>query len=91
MEEARSAWRETLAAFPSVRIELDEVAETAPELMRRYGLRSNDAVHVATAIYASVRDAVTLDVGFACVPASVIRLFTTAHRLGPCRQRRGGS
>jgi predicted nucleic acid-binding protein len=91
MEQARSAWDDVLAAFAYVCIELHEVARSAPGLMQVYGLTSYDAVHVATALRVGVRDLVTLDVGFANVPNGVLTIYTTAHRVPACRERRGAT
>jgi predicted nucleic acid-binding protein len=91
MEETQDAWDEALAGFSFVCVELHEVADMTPQLMRDHGLRSYDAVHVATALLAGVRDVVTLDVGFANVPPEMLNVHTTRHRLASCRARRGGA
>jgi predicted nucleic acid-binding protein len=88
MGDVQKAWEKTLAAFSFVRIELDEVAAAVPALMRAYGLKSYDAVHAASALYASVDTIIALDVDFARLPVSALTVFTSSSRLTACRQRR---
>lgn len=88
VDEARDAWGGTLAAFPHVRIEVHEVASEVPALMRAYGLKSYDAVHAASALFAGVGTIVTLDVDFARLPVSTVTVITNSGRLAACRQRR---
>jgi predicted nucleic acid-binding protein len=88
MDETRAAWKEVLTAFAYVRLELDEVADEVPDLMRQFGLASYDAVHVASALYADVGVMVTRDATFALVPSSVLVLFTDSSRVAVCRSRR---
>jgi predicted nucleic acid-binding protein len=90
MEQARDAWQETLDAFAFVRVELHEVEAVVPYLMRLYGLKSYDAVHVGTALYTGTRGVVALDIDFAAPPASLVTLYTSAGRVPNCRARRGG-
>jgi predicted nucleic acid-binding protein len=89
MGQVRQAWDEMLDAFAYVRVELDEVSDFAPALMQGYGLSSYDAVHVATALYSDVDCIVTLDVGFASVPATLLTIHTSMGRVASCRRRRG--
>jgi predicted nucleic acid-binding protein len=88
LAQTQRAWTEVLAATAWVAIELHEVIDRVPHLMGRYGLASYDAVHVASAMYAGVRDFVTLDRGFALVPASALTLHVNSSRVSPCRQLR---
>jgi predicted nucleic acid-binding protein len=88
MGDVQQAWEATLDAFSFVRIELHEVAEDVPALMQRYGLKSYDAVHAASALFAGIETMVSLDVDFARLPASQLRLVTNSARLAACRQHR---
>lgn len=87
MDAARRAWDETPAQMPFVCVELHEVHHAAPDLMRRVGLSSYDAVHAATAAYADI-PIVTLDAGFSAVPASTLPMLTDAARVPWCRSNR---
>jgi predicted nucleic acid-binding protein len=71
-----------------VLVGVSEVEAQVPFYMRRYGLGSYDAAHVATAAFAGVSDKVTLDAHFAAVPAARLTLYTTSSRLSTCRGRR---
>jgi predicted nucleic acid-binding protein len=86
--EVQEAWDRTLAAFSFVRIELDEVVDAVPGLMRSDGLQSYDAVHAASALYAGVGTMVTLDAHFAVLPVSELTIVTSSGRVTACRQRR---
>lgn len=88
MDETMSIWAELLQAVRWRRMTLGPVAGEVPKLMKRFGLASYDAVHVATALDAEVRDLLTLDVGFAAVPAFILTLHvhgTAAHRIRTLR------
>lgn len=89
LAEVQEAWDRTLAAFSFVRIELHEVVDSVPALMRAYGLQSYDAVHAASALYAGVGTMVTLDAHFAVLPAADITIITSSGRVPVFRQRRG--
>ncbi|HEV7775219.1 MAG TPA: hypothetical protein VGO48_18210 [Conexibacter sp.] len=69
-------------------VEVDEVADAVPDLMRNYGLQSYDAVHVATLLASGVRDLVSRDAGFAVLLPEDATLHTTRRRLGRTRARR---
>lgn len=88
LQETLARWHDLLASLRWVRVELDEVASQVPDLMVRYGLSSYDAVHLSTAIHVGVRDLVTLDAGFAAVPARLLTLHVNEGRLRRCRQLR---
>lgn len=75
MERAVASWNEILDALRWVRVSLDEVSDLYPDLMKRFGLRSNDAVHAATALYADLRHLVTLDSDLAAVPEEYLDLL----------------
>jgi predicted nucleic acid-binding protein len=81
-------WELTLLLFESACVEPHEVRAAVPELMRRYGLASYDAVHVATAVFVDTSAMLTTDVGFSAVPASLLTIYTDASRVAECRRRR---
>ena len=56
--------------------------------MTDYGLASYDAVHAATAIAAGADAIVTLDTGFALLPARLMPIFTDRSRLAASRAKR---
>jgi predicted nucleic acid-binding protein len=85
LANANNAWQYTLSLLPYVRVEVDEVSDDVPGIMRRYGLRSYDAVHVATALYAQVPAMLTLDTGFASMPQTSLSIYTNASRVTACR------
>jgi predicted nucleic acid-binding protein len=86
-EEVDRTWRDVLSALDRVVVDLAEVQERVPSLMR-HGLTSYDAVHAATAEYVDVRPFVTLDYHFAAVPVNDLQLWVSASRVRPCRERR---
>ena len=86
-EEADAAWHDALSVLERVVVDLAEVQERVPSLMR-HGLTSYDAVHAATAEHADVRPFVTLDYHFAAVPESELQLWVPTSRVRPCRERR---
>lgn len=69
-------------------VELDEVIEEVPWLMRSHGLRSYGAVHAASLHAAGIRDMRTLDHGFAGLPQSALTLHTIDTRVATMRRRR---
>jgi predicted nucleic acid-binding protein len=87
MRDALAAWQETLAAFPFVRVGLEEVEAAVPDMMQRRGLKSYDAVHAATASFVNARAIVTLDTDFAVLPQR-LAIYTTATRVAACRRIR---
>lgn len=84
------SWNDLLRTVPYLAVDLAEVAANVPDLMRRYGLASMDAAHVATAEYVGVDGLVTTDAGFAAIPATRLRLYVDDTRVRSCRRRRGG-
>lgn len=56
--------------------------------MREYGLASYDAAHAASAITAGAEAIVTIDTGFAFLPASLLTIYTDRSRLASCRAER---
>jgi predicted nucleic acid-binding protein len=89
-DELFDAWQGALSALNHAAVELHEVIDGVPWLMARYGLSSYDAVHLATAFRARVRSMVTLDTGFATVPASHLDIFVSARQVPRCRGLRAG-
>lgn len=69
-------------------IPVRRVAPEARVLMSDYGLASYDAIHAATAIGAGAKAIVTLDTGFALLPATELTVYTDRSRLTSCRKKR---
>jgi predicted nucleic acid-binding protein len=88
--EMLGSWNAVLRAADHGVVELEQVVDEVPGLMARFGLSSYDAVHVATAGRLRVRSLVTLDTGFAAVPASELELFVAARQVARCRSLRAG-
>jgi predicted nucleic acid-binding protein len=84
----RQEWDDLLDTGSTATIEVGDVADQVPELMRLCGMRSHDAVHAATAILAEVPFIATTDSGFAMLPESTLQIVTDPHRVGPMRRRR---
>ena len=86
------AWRELLdSSFSSVRFQLSEVNGDVPELMRKFGLGSYDAIHAATFMAAGLPHIATLDHGFTMLPQNRATIRTTSARVLTMRRWRGGS
>ena len=88
LARAQSLWNEILDDLTWERVEIREVADAVPDLMRAYGLQSYDAVHAATLLTSGVSDMVTRDTGFAVLLPEDATLHTTRRRLGRTRARR---
>ncbi|MFL5818212.1 MAG: type II toxin-antitoxin system VapC family toxin [Conexibacter sp.] len=88
LRRAKQQWAETLDGLVWDCVELHEVADAVPDLMRAYGLQSYDAVHAATLLASGVTDMVTRDAGFAVLLPEDATLHTTRRRLGRTRARR---
>lgn len=88
IQEVILAWNATLHALDTVVIEVHEVITAVPELMTTYGLGSNDAVRMASALRAGVNAIVTLDAGFGVVPEQTLQIYTNRSRLKGCRSFR---
>ena len=82
------AWASVLAYVDYVRIDVDDVIEEVPRLMRTYGLASYDAVHAATALRGDPVGIVTTDVGFCALPPASTTIFTDSTRVARCRELR---
>jgi predicted nucleic acid-binding protein len=77
-----------LSSVNQFSIPMRRVSAPARALMIDYGLASYDAVHAATAIAAGAKAIVTLDTGFALLPASLLTVYTDRSRLSSCRKKR---
>jgi predicted nucleic acid-binding protein len=88
VQETMDAWDDLLSAFTYLEVQVGEVMARVEELMGRFGLSSYDAIHAATAEYASAPTLVTTDVGFASVSEGRLTIYTNASRVGPCRRMR---
>ncbi len=81
---------EMVASVPHISVRLGQVATFAPTLMTDHGLASYDAVHAAAAIAAGAKAIITLDTGFALLPASQLAIYTDRSRVASCRKKRSG-
>ena len=90
LEETTEAWSTVLEAMNWGRIELEEVVELVPDLMKTFGLSSNDAVHAATVSYTGTSILVTTDSDFAVVADDQLTLLTSSSLVASCRRKRGG-
>lgn len=88
LDRATRLWEELLDDLTWDCVELHEVADAVPDLMRAYGLQSYDAVHAATLLASGVTDMVTRDAGFAVLLPEDATLHTTRRRLSRTRARR---
>jgi predicted nucleic acid-binding protein len=88
LDEALRKWNRLLNALHWDCVELEEVSDAVPDLMRSYGLQSYDAVHAATLLASGVTDLVSRDAGFAALLPEDATLHTTRRRLGRTRARR---
>jgi predicted nucleic acid-binding protein len=80
LDRATRLWEDLLEELAWDCVELDEVADAVPDLMRAYGLQSYDAVHAATLVTSGVTDMVTRDAGFAVLMPEDATLHTTRRR-----------
>jgi predicted nucleic acid-binding protein len=85
LDRALRRWGEILGFLDWQRVELREVADAVPDLMRNYGLQSYDAVHAATLLASGVHDLVTRDAGFAVLLPEDATIHTTTPRLASTR------
>lgn len=69
-------------------VPLGDTASSARSLMTGCGLASYDAIHAASAVAAGAEAIVTLDTGFALLPASLLTIYTDRSRLVSCRIKR---
>jgi predicted nucleic acid-binding protein len=88
LDRAQRAWSTLLSTLAWRCVELEEVADTVPDLMGSYGLQSYDAVHAATLLASGVTDIVTRDAGFGVLLPEDATVHTTSARLSRTRARR---
>lgn len=86
-EKMQQSWVEVLDAIPWGRVELDEVVDLVPDLMKR-GLASYDAAHVATAQVAEIEHLVTIDAGFGRTSETDLTVLVDSSRVASCRRHR---
>ena len=79
-----------LSSVNQFSLPMRRVSAPARTLMIDCGLASYDAVHAATAIAAGAKAIVTLDTGFALLPASQLAIYTDRSRVASCRKKRAG-
>jgi predicted nucleic acid-binding protein len=77
-----------LGSLPHISVRLGQVADSAPQIMTKYGLASYDAIHAASAVAAGAETMATTDTGFALLPASLLTVYTDRSRLASCRRKR---
>jgi predicted nucleic acid-binding protein len=85
LTRAERYWNELLGTLDWRCVEVHDVADAVPDLMRNYGLQSYDAVHAATLLASGVTDLVSRDAGFAVLLPEDATLHTTRRRLGRTR------
>jgi predicted nucleic acid-binding protein len=88
LDDARARWERMIARINWLRVELHEIADAVPDLMRSYGLQSYDAVHAATLSASGITDFVTRDIDFARLLPEDATLPTTAARVKATLGRR---
>jgi predicted nucleic acid-binding protein len=88
LSDALIRYDEMLGSMTHISIPLGDTAGIAPRFMTDYGIASYDAAHAATALTAGADTIVTIDTGFALLPASLLTVYTDRSRLASCRQKR---
>jgi predicted nucleic acid-binding protein len=88
MNDTISRYEALLAPVDHIPVPLGDITTVATTFMTDYGLASYDAAHAASAIAASAGTMVTLDTGFALLPASQLAIYTDRSRLASCRKKR---
>jgi predicted nucleic acid-binding protein len=88
LNDTTSRYETLLLSIDHFPVPLADTASVARNFMTSYGIASYDAVHAASAIAADAEAIVTLDTGFALLPASVLALYTDRSRLASCRKKR---
>jgi predicted nucleic acid-binding protein len=88
LNDAISRYETLLLSAYHSSVPLNDISSAARSLMADYGLASYDAVHAASAIAAGAEAMVTLDTGFALLPASLLTIYTDRSRLASCRGKR---
>ncbi len=88
LNDTISRYETLLLSIDHFPVPLADTASVARNLMTSYGIASYDAIHAASAIATDAEATVTLDTGFALLPASVLTLYTDRSRLASCRKKR---
>ncbi len=88
MNDTISRYEALLAPIDHFPVPLGDITTAAIKLMADHGLASYDAAHAATALAAGAQAIVTLDTGFALLPASQLTVYTDRSRLASCRKKR---
>jgi predicted nucleic acid-binding protein len=88
MSNTLARYDDLLESLPHISVRPGQVADSAPEIMTKYGLASYDAIHAASAIAAGAETMVTTDTGFALMPASLLSVYTDQNRVASCRKKR---
>jgi predicted nucleic acid-binding protein len=88
LNDTISRYDEMLGTLTHLSIRLGRIAGPAIALMTEYGIASYDAAHAASAVAAGADAIVTLDTGFALLPASLLTIYTDRSRLASCRGKR---
>jgi predicted nucleic acid-binding protein len=88
MNDTISRYQALLVPVGHTPVPLGDITTAATTFMTDYGLASYDAAHAATALVAGAETIVTLDTGFALLPASLLTVYTDRSRLASCRKKR---
>jgi predicted nucleic acid-binding protein len=88
LNDAASRYETLTLRVDHLAVPLGDVTGAARSLMANHGLASYDAVHAASAIATGAKAIVTVDTGFALLPASTLTIYTDRSRLASCRSRR---
>jgi len=88
LDRTEARYEKMLASLTHISIPLGDITTAATTFMREYGLASYDAAHAASAIAAGAEAIVTVDTGFALLPASLLTIYTDRSRLASCRTKR---
>jgi predicted nucleic acid-binding protein len=88
MNDTISRYETLLLSIDHFPVPLGDITTAATKFMADYGIASYHAIHAASAIGAGAKAIVTLDTGFALLPASEIAVYTDRSRLASCRKKR---
>jgi predicted nucleic acid-binding protein len=89
MNDTISRYETLLLSIDHFPVPLGDITTAATKFMADYGIASYDAIHAASAIGAGAQAIVTLDTGFALLPATELSVYTDRSRLASCRKKRG--
>lgn len=88
LNDTISRYQTLLLSINHFPVPLSDTASVAMSFMTNYGIASYDAAHGASAIAAGAEAIVTLDTGFALLPASLLTIYTDRSRVASCRGKR---